>query len=151
MIILPIRQTQQQLPFLTQQAKSSEDNETIMDRELKSESKTKFKRMTPTSNLKIDSSAYSISVEVTDPKGIKKVWIEIKYENEKYASHRATKSGDIYERSVINLQEGTYMEGNSSEQEEQENEIQRNFLFRYPYVVLLLTTKMEGLFEIYYK
>jgi hypothetical protein len=28
------------------QAKSSEDNETIMDRELKSKSETKFKRMT---------------------------------------------------------------------------------------------------------
>jgi hypothetical protein len=92
----------------TSQARSSEENETIVDRELKSKSKTKFKRMNPTSNVKIDSSTYAISVEVTDPKGIKRVWIEIKYENEKYVSHRATKNGDIYELNLINLQEGTY-------------------------------------------
>jgi hypothetical protein len=92
----------------TSQAESSEDNETIMDRELKSKSKTKFDRMTPPSNLKIDTSAYSISVEVTDPKGIKEVWIETKYENEEYVSHRAIKNGDRYELNLNNLQEGTY-------------------------------------------
>jgi uncharacterized protein (DUF2344 family) len=90
------------------QSESSEDDEAMMDRELKSKSKTKFNRRTPTSNLQIDSSAYSISVKVTDPKGIKKVWIETKYENEKYVSHRATKNGDRYELNLINLQEGTY-------------------------------------------
>jgi hypothetical protein len=90
-------------------SESSEDNETIMDRELKkSKSETKFNHMTPTSNLPIDSSAYSISVEVTDSKGIEKVWIEIKYENEEYASHTATQNGLRYEVNVINLQEGTY-------------------------------------------
>jgi hypothetical protein len=92
----------------TSQAESTKDNETIVDRELKSKSKTEFNRMTPTSSLKIDTSSYSISVEVTDPKGIKRVWIEIKYENEKYVSHRATKNGDIYELNLINLREGTY-------------------------------------------
>jgi hypothetical protein len=86
----------------------SEHNETMMDRELKSRSKTKFKRKIPTSNLKIDSSTYSISVEVTDPKGIKKVWIKTKYENEQYVSHRATKNGERYEVNLINLHEGTY-------------------------------------------
>jgi hypothetical protein len=91
------------------QSESSEDNETIMDRELKkSKSKTKFNRMTPTSNVQIDSSACSISVEVIDPKGIEKVWIETKYENENYVSHRATRSGNRYELNLIELQEGTY-------------------------------------------
>jgi hypothetical protein len=89
-------------------SESSEGDETMMDRELKSKSKTKFNRMTPTSNLQIDSSAYSISVKVTDPKGIKKVWIETKYENEKYVSHRATKSDNRYKLNFSNLQEGTY-------------------------------------------
>jgi hypothetical protein len=92
----------------TSQAESTKDNETIVDRELKSKSKTEFNRMTPTSSLKIHTSSYSISVEVTDPKGINWVWIEIKYENEKYVSHRATKNGDIYELNLINLREGTY-------------------------------------------
>jgi hypothetical protein len=64
------------------ESESSEDNETMMDRELKSKAKTKFKRRTPNKNLQIDSSAYTISVKVTDPKGIK-VWIETKYENKK--------------------------------------------------------------------
>jgi uncharacterized protein (DUF2344 family) len=90
------------------QSESSEDDETMMDRELKSKSKTKFNRRTPTSNLQIDSSAYSISVKVTDPKGIKKVWIETKYENEQYVSHRATKNGNRYKLKLNNLQEGTY-------------------------------------------
>jgi hypothetical protein len=90
------------------EAESSEDNETMTDRELKSRSKTKFKHMTPTSNLKIDSSTYSISVEVTDPKGIKKVRIKTKYENEQYVSHRPTQIGNRYELDLINLQEGTY-------------------------------------------
>jgi hypothetical protein len=90
------------------QSKSSEANKTMMDRELKSKSKTKFKQMNPTSNLQIDSSAYSISVKVTDPKGIKKVWIETKYGDEKYESHRATKNGNRYKLNLNNLQEGTY-------------------------------------------
>jgi hypothetical protein len=91
------------------QSESSKDNEIIMERDLKkSKSKTKFNRMTPTSNLQIDSSACSISVEVTDPKGIEKVWIQTKYENEKYASHTATKNGLRYELNLINLREGTY-------------------------------------------
>jgi hypothetical protein len=91
------------------QSKSSEDDETMMDRELKAKSKTKFKRKTPTSNLRIDTSAYSISVKVTDPKGIKKVWILTKYENGKYVSHRAkTKNGRRYKLKLNKLQEGTY-------------------------------------------
>jgi uncharacterized protein (DUF2344 family) len=93
---------------LASQSESPEHNETTMDRELKSKSKTKFNSMSPTSNRQIDSSAYSISVKVTDPKGIKKVWIETKYANEKYVSHRATKNGNRYELNLNNLQEGTY-------------------------------------------
>jgi uncharacterized protein (DUF2344 family) len=90
------------------QSESSKHNETMMDRGLKSKSKTNFNSMTPTSNLQIDRTAYPISVKVTDPKGIKKVWIETKYEHEKYVSHRATKNGDRYELNLNNLQEGTY-------------------------------------------
>ena len=51
--------------------------------------------LTPaTSNLKIDSSAYSISPSKLpiQKESRSKVWIEIKFENEKYASYRATKT-----------------------------------------------------------
>jgi hypothetical protein len=90
------------------QSELSEDNETMIDRELQSKSNTKFTGRTPSSNRRIDSSAYSISVKVKDPKGIKKVWIETKYENEKYVSRRATKNGNRYKLKLNNLQEGTY-------------------------------------------
>jgi hypothetical protein len=90
------------------QSESSEDNEGMIDRRLRSKSKTRFTRRTPTSNRRIDSSAYSISVKVTDPEGIKKVWIETKYETEKYVSRRATKKGNIYKLKLTNLQEGAY-------------------------------------------
>jgi hypothetical protein len=90
-------------------SESSEDSETIMmDRELKSNSQTIFNRMTPTSDLQIDSFTYSLSVECTDPRGIKKVWIEAKYENENYAIHRATKNGHRYELNLIKMLEGAY-------------------------------------------
>jgi hypothetical protein len=89
-------------------SESSADNETMMDRELNSKSHTKFNHMTPTSNLQIDSFTYSISVECTDPRGIKKVWIEAKYENENYAKFRATKNGNRYELNLIKMLEGAY-------------------------------------------
>ncbi len=66
--------------------------------------------LTPaTSNLKIDSSAYSISPSKLpiQKESRSKVWIEIKFENEKYASYRATKTV-ICNLNVINLQEANY-------------------------------------------
>jgi hypothetical protein len=119
----------------------------MMDRELKSKAKTKFKRRTPNKNLQIDSSAYTISVKVTDPKGIKKVWIETKYENEKYVKHRATKNGRRYELNLINLQEGKYtwrVKAKNKKKKKKTSSASSFFVIRK-----WLRTKMEGLFDIY--
>jgi hypothetical protein len=93
--------------FDASRSELSEGNETIMDREL-SHYSAQFNEMSPLSPAIIDVPYVAISAIVTSQRGIKRVFVQIKYESGNYTSYKAYFQDHKYRVNLINLQVGDY-------------------------------------------
>jgi hypothetical protein len=85
----------------------SEGNETMMYRELSHKS-AKFDELSPATPFLIDVPYVAISAVVSSPRGIKRVYVQIKYGSENYKSYRAYYQDHKYRVNFISLETGTY-------------------------------------------